>query len=404
MSGRPAPVDWEFTGLPVAEAGRSMSTVNTPASATQSAPGRDAPQAPSRTPSYPPPRFSARGPVSSAILGALCRGIRDAGDSLGAFEAMTRDAIARSADLTRDDDLQLALLVLHGLHYGGVVETDDEWEWHPALVACRVAIERAFEAELRRQVPVPELPNPSAEDVAAALFELTTPSPGPSLSRFVARKAGEEQLREYVILRSVYTLKEADAQTWAVPRLGGRAKAALMEIQTDEYGAGDPERMHSAIFARAMRGLGLDDTYGAYLDRVPAVTIASFTMMTMFGLNRSLRGATAGHFSAYEMTSSIPNRYIAQGVRRLGFGDDIAEYFDEHVEADAVHEQIAGRDLSGGLAEAEPALLADVMWGANCSMIVDGWGADEALAHWEAGRSALRQPGSAESEPGEAGR
>jgi hypothetical protein len=326
------------------------------------------------------------------ILSALRRGIRSAGDDLGELESATRAAIAGSADVIRDDDLQVALLVLHGLHYGGVVETDDEWEWHLALVACRVAIERALEAELRRQVAVPELPNPAAEDVAAALFELTKPTPGPSLSRHIARKASEEQLREYVILRSVYTLKEADAQTWGVPRLSGRAKAALMEIQTDEYGGGDAERMHSAIFARTMRGLGLDDTYARYLDCVPAVTIASFTMMTMFGLNRSLRGAMAGHFSAYEMTSSIPNRYVAEGVRRLGFGDEVAWYFDEHVEADAVHEQIAGRDLAGGLAEAEPALLADIMFGANCSIIVDGWGADAALEHWVNDRSALRVP------------
>ncbi|MCW4385760.1 iron-containing redox enzyme family protein [Salinibacterium sp. SYSU T00001] len=311
---------------------------------------------------------------------------------MGDLERMTHDAITRSDDIIRDDDLQVALLVLHGLHYGGVVDADDAWEWHPSLVASRVAIERAFEAELRRQVPVPDLPNPSAADVAAALFELTKPTPGPSASRYLARKATEEQLKEYVVLRSVYTLKEADAQTWGIPRLPRRAKAALMEIQTDEYGDGDPERMHSAIFARAMRGLGLDDGYAAYLDSVPAVTIASFTMMTMFGLNRSLRGAMAGHFSAYEMTSSIPNRFIAQGVRRLGFGDDVAWYFDEHVEADAVHEQIAGRDLAGGLVEAEPSLLADVMWGANTSLTVDGWGSDEALEHWEAGRSALRVP------------
>src|SRR5690606_33921031 len=202
------------------------------------------------------------------------------------------------------------------------------------------------EAALRRQVPTSPLPNPGAEDVAQALFELTAPSPGPSLSRFIARRATNEQFKEFLVLRSVYTLKEADAQTWSIPRLPARAKAALMEIQTDEYGGGEVDRMHSEIFARAMRGVGLDDRYGAYLDSVPAVTIASFTMMTMFGLNRALRGAMAGHFAAYEMTSSIPKRFVAEGVRRLGYGSDVAWYFDEHVEADAVHEQVAGRDLA----------------------------------------------------------
>lgn len=341
---------------------------------------------------YQAPPFSGRGPLSRRLLAVLSHGIRDSDSGVEAIEGETRAAIASSADVVGDDDLQLSLLVLHCLHYGGLVDTDDEWEWHPVLVASRVAIERAFEATLRERVTVPALPEPSAEAVARLLFDLTKPEPGPSLSRYIARTATEQQLREFVILRSVYTLKEADAQTWGIPRLTGRAKAALVEIQADEYGGGRPERMHSAIFAGTMRGLGLDDGYGAYLDSVPAVTIASFTMMTMFGLNRRLRGALAGHYAAYEMTSSIPNSLLAEGVRRLGFGDEVAWYFDEHVEADAVHEQIAGRDLAGGLAEAEAGLLADIVFGASAALLVDGWGAQRTLGEWEAGRSALRMP------------
>src|SRR5690606_25395537 len=198
---------------------------------------------------HPSPSFSARGPVSAALLDALACSPGESGDTLAGLVAMTEAGVASSADVIRDDDLQLALLVLHGLHYGGVVDTDDEWEWHPQLVAARVVIERAFEAALRLQVPTPPLPNPAAEDVAQALFELTAPSPGPSLSRFIARRATNEQFKEFLVLRSVYTLKEADAQTWSVPRLPVRAKAALMEIQTDEYGGGDADRMHSEIFA-----------------------------------------------------------------------------------------------------------------------------------------------------------
>ena len=63
--------------------------------------------------------------------------------------------------------------------------------------------------------------------------------------------------------------------------------------------------------------------------------------MTLFGLHRRLRGAIAGHLAAFEMTSSLPNRTYGDGFRRLGFGGDVTGYFDEHVEADAVHEQIA---------------------------------------------------------------
>ena len=102
----------------------------------------------------------------------------------------------------------------------------------------------------------------------------------------MAKKATAEQLREFLIHKSLYQLKEADPHTWAIPRLTGRAKAALVEIQADEYGGGRPERMHSALFARTMRGLGLNDSYGGYVDVVPAITLASVNMMSLFGLNR----------------------------------------------------------------------------------------------------------------------
>jgi hypothetical protein len=193
------------------------------------------------------------------------------------------------------------------------------------------------------------------------------------MSRFVAKEASHEQLREFLIQKSIYQLKEADPHTWAIPRLSGRAKAALVEIQADEYGGGSPARMHSALFARTMRAAGLDDTYGAYVDAAPAITLASTNMMSLFGLNRRLRGAIVGHLTAYEMTSSQPNRLYSRGFARHGYGEDATAYFDEHVEADAVHEQIAGRDLAGGLVEADPRLLEDVLFGAAAAMLVDSW-------------------------------
>ena len=114
-------------------------------------------------------------------------------------------------------------------------------------------------------------------------------------------------------------------------------------------------------------------------------------MMSMFGLNRRLRGAIVGHLAAFEMTSSIPNRSYGDGFRRHGFGADVTGYFDEHVEADAVHEQIAARDLAGALAEDEPELLPDILFGAAACLTVDGWVGDHILSSWESGRSSLQE-------------
>jgi len=327
-----------------------------------------------------------RGPFTAALVACLA----DGSGAAHLVEAARR-AVAATDDVVRDEDVQLGLFVLYELHHGGVAGVDDDREWDVDLLGARAVLEEAFEAALRERVTVPARPEPTAEGVAAALAELTHEDGPPRLAAFVARKATLDQVRELLVQRSIYTLKEADPHSWGIPRLSGRAKAALVEIQSDEYGAGRPQRMHSAIFARTVRAAGLDDAYGAYLDDVPAVTLASTNTMTMFGLHRRLRGAVVGHLAAFEMTSSIPNRFYGDGFRRLGFDEDATWYFDEHVEADAVHEQIAARDLAGGLVEGDPATLDDVLFGAAACLAVDGWAGEHLLEAWTAGHSSLRE-------------
>ena len=331
----------------------------------------------------------SRGPASAALIDVFATSDGSAPDR-DSLRVSVDEALGATEDILRDDDLQLSLFLLYQLGYGGV-DGGDELEWDLTLLGARAAIETALEAALRDRVPVPERPEPDAESVASVLFSLTGEDSGPSLSRFVAKKATDEQLRELLVLKSIYALKEADPQSWTIPRLQGRAKAALVEILADEYGGGRARRMHSTIFAGAMTGLGLESTDGAYLDYAPALALASVNVMSLFGLHRRLRGASIGLFAAYEMTSSLPNRHYGNGVRRLGYGDEVAWYFDEHVEADAVHEQIAARDMAGGLVEAEPHLLDDVLFGAAAGMAVDGWLGADVFRSWTAGASALRR-------------
>lgn len=338
----------------------------------------------------------SRGPLSNALFALLEQAPAEAGTGLDGLYHLAARQVAGTNDIIGDEDIQLALFCLYELHYSGLAGVSDDWEWEPALIRVRQLVEAPFEAALRTaahqaaadfELPAGAL---TSDQVADVLFGLAATDTGPSVSRYVARKAGLDQLREFLIHKSMYQLKEADPHTWAIPRLSGRPKAALVEIQADEYGGGRPERMHSALFARTMRGLGLDVSYGAYVDAVPAVSLASVNLMSLCGLNRRLRGAITGHLAIYEMTSSQPNRFYGNGFRRHGFGADVTHYFDEHVEADAVHEQIAGRDLAGGLVEAEPELLADVLFGATAAMALDGRLSAHLMSSWEAGASSLR--------------
>jgi hypothetical protein len=313
----------------------------------------------------------------------------------GLIDALRADAAARLPDAPppppdplADDDLQLALWICFELHYRGFEDVPDAWEWEPGLIALRRHLESLLLDQLRREVKVAEDDRP----VAWRLRELVESDEAPPVSRFLQRRANRTQFREFAVHRSIYQLKEADPHTWAIPRLAGRAKGALIEIQIDEYAHGDPRRMHSELFRTLLRGLDLDDTYGHYVGAVPGTTLAVSNLMSLFGLRRALRGALAGHLAAYEMTSCEPCRRYAKGLRRLHADDATCDFFDEHTTSDALHEQLATHDLCGGLAEAEPELAEDIVFGAAACLHVDGRFGRYLLDRWEAGDSSLYDP------------
>jgi hypothetical protein len=325
-----------------------------------------------------------RGPLSASLCHDLATRVAV---SAGTIERADRAAAGGPCALT-DEDLQISLGICYELHYRGFDEVAEDWEWDPALIRLRNGLERRHLDALRTLAgPIVATGEPIDRQLAA----LIAADDGPSLSSFMAKQGTLEQWREYLTLRSVYHLKEGDPHTFAVPRLSGRAKAALVEIQADEYGGGTPARMHSTLFAGMMRALGLDDTYGALWDDAPAAAFASVNTMSLFGLHRRWRGAALGHLAAVEMTSSEPSRRYSAGLRRLGFDERVTVFYDEHVEADAVHEQIASVDMCGSLVAEQPELASDVLFGAACSLAMDAVAAAHLLGAWEAGRSALRR-------------
>jgi Iron-containing redox enzyme len=317
-----------------------------------------------------------RGPLSEAVIAALS----GSSDAVHVPDVILDDPLG-------DDDLHLALYVCYELHYRSFAGVSGRWEWDPGLLAARARLEAAFESALRERISSDRV---RPEQVELTLRRVVAEDSSPSLSQFLEGEGTLWQFREFMVHRSAYQLKEADPHSWAVPRLSGRPKEALVEVQADEYGGGVPGRMHASLFATAMAAAGLDDRYGAYLDRIGGCTLATVNLMSLFGLHRRLRGAIVGHLAVFEITSPAPNRRYAAALRRLGLGSRATEFFDEHVEADAVHEAIAAHDLAEGLAIAEPELADDIVFGARALLLLEARFAELLLGAWSSGASSLR--------------
>ncbi len=316
---------------------------------------------------------AARGPLTDALLGHL-RGERPV------------QPVSVVLDPRTDDDFHLALYLCYELHYGGLAGVSDRLEWDPVLLAFRQVLEAAFEDALVAEVEV--RPAHDARPMVDQLRDIVRSDPSTGVSGHLQREATLEQFREFLLHRSAYHLKEADPFTWLIPRLSGGPKAALVQIQADEYGGGDAGWMHSTLFANTMTALGLDPAAGPPLDRLPGTTLAVTNLLSFFGLHRRLRGQCAGALALFEMTSCIPNRRYGDGLRRLGFGPDDTRFFDEHVEADAVHEAVAATDLAGALATRE-GLGQEILFGAHALQATEGLAAAQQLDAWTAGRSSL---------------
>ena len=334
-----------------------------------------------RAPLRGPPRPTPRGPLSAAVLSAL----RQPPGSLGPTPPVA------VVDALVDDDLQLALYLCYELHYRGLDGADPNWEWDPALLGFRAELERAFLQRLHDEIsPVRRV---QLGDVRGALSEMIAGESGPSLSTFLLESGTLVQLQEFCMHRSAYQLKEADPHTFAIPRLSGEAKAAMVEIQHDEYGSGRAADMHSVLFGTTMTALGLDPTYGAYLDRLPGATLATVNLASMFGLHRRWRAALVGHLAVFEMTSVGPMERYSRALARLGVGPEGRRFYDVHVEADVRHGVIALERMVAGLIKVEPHLGANLLFGAAAVLLVEERFARHLLTAWSMGRSSLICPG-----------
>lgn len=323
----------------------------------------------------------ARGPLSLAVLSQLTEHVPH--HHLARIEASLGDSDPYGIDL------QLTLYVCYELHYRGFARVDPRWEWNAGLLHLRGQLENAFLAAVRQQVG--EIgPDETAADEMDRLSVEPIEGTGPS---YYLRDQGDwEQMREYFALRSLYHLKEGDPHAWAIPRLTGQAKASFVAVEFDEYGGGRGSKVHQQLFADLLDAAGLDSSYLGYLNDVPADALAVVNLMSLFGLHRELRGAAIGHFASTEITSSPGSGRLVEALERMGAPEPCIGFYREHVEADAVHEQVVRTDVVGDMVAREPHLERDVVFGIRARDLIEDRLATHLMECWTTGRTSLRRP------------
>lgn len=318
---------------------------------------------------------SPRGPMSEWVL-----------DTLSSNGPRSPAPQVAPVDLG-DEDQSLALHLLYGLHYRGYAGVDDGLEWDTSVHQARAALERSFLCTLREQVILPSTLGDVPDQLRAMLGQNGS---GPSLSGWCETRAEHWHVRELAVHRSAYQSIEADPHSWALPRLGGRAKAALVQIQFDEYGNGRLQDMHAELFALHLRQLGLRSEHGAHIESIVGISLAAVNLVTMFGMHRRWLGALIGHLAHFEMTSVPVMAAHSAVLKRLGYDAWTRRFHDVHVVADAEHQRLAADELVPAFLEQHPETARDVLFGAYALSTLEGLASRHIIDCWESGKTSLR--------------
>ena len=83
---------------------------------------------------------------------------------------------------------------------------------------------------------------------------------------------------------------------------------------------------------------------------------------------------------------------MVQALERLDAPHCCALFYREHVEADAVHEQVVRNDVVGNLVAREPALDRDVIFGIRARDVVEDRLANHMMTSWQSGKLVATKP------------
>ena len=336
------------------------------------------------------------GPLYALVCGPLTRWLVH---RLNGRPTVAQPPPTRAIDPLTSVDYQRTLHLLYELDFRDVAGVNPDWERDRVILDFRARLEDGFLTAVMALVAADGgerwVRQASIDGPGPTLDALLVEFDGPSLSTFMAEQGDRDQFLEFMIHRSAYQLKEADPHTFGLPRLvPGPRKAAYAEIQFDEYGGGAPGRSHAELFAQAMAAAGLDSTYGHYIDVLPAITLATGNLLSLFAARRRFLPHLVGHLALFEMTSVAPMTRYAAAAARLRFAPPVRAFYDVHVEADEHHGRLAREVLLGVSSDSSPpgtdGLDAGEMFtGAHALLLVEDRFARHLLERWKAGRSSL---------------
>ena len=316
-----------------------------------------------------------RGPLSATLVSALQR----QPGTLGITPPLSQ------VDALNDDDFQLALYLCYEMNYRGVANA--QWEWDPGLLNFRTKLERVFVERLRDEIGHATAKFPA--EVIAALDELIADCTSSTLTTYLSESGTIDQFREFCVHRSAHQQRTPEPGARTITARAEEDLAARVMIQFDEGGSSDAGRIRANFLAATMIALGLDASYGSYVEILPGVTLATANLAALFSLHPHWRAALVGQLAVAELTSRESMERYSRALYRFGLGPVGRRFTEIDVVNNVRRPLFARNEIVAGLLGASPQLGADLLFGASAVMMLEQRFGDHLLDAWTENRSSL---------------
>jgi hypothetical protein len=138
-----------------------------------------------------------------------------------------------------------------------------------------------------------------------------------------------------------------------------------------------------------MIALGLDASYGSYVEILPGVTLATANLAALFSLHPHWRAALVGQLAVAELTSRESMERYSRALYRFGLGPVGRRFTEIDVVNNVRRPLFARNEIVAGLLGASPQLGADLLFGASAVMMLEQRFGDHLLDAWTENRSSL---------------
>ncbi|WP_257442905.1 iron-containing redox enzyme family protein [Burkholderia glumae] len=153
--------------------------------------------------------------------------------------------------------------------------------------------------------------------------------------RYVAEQMSLEEFRILVQEFAADGLTEAQVFYYLMPRLSLEAQMPVLRMLVDEFGSGNLQRSHTALYIKLLEELGLPSDLNYYIDNVSPAAFAFVNMFYWLTVRADDPSYFAGVITYFE--SIIPSFFLCytRACERLGVSAH--HYYSEHVHIDVFH-------------------------------------------------------------------